>query len=105
MTFINHSNISLKHPDAFVISAGGILFEIEKFEVGAEFRQGFYKGKIQRIESESFTAKYDAGFSITYPLPFEITALKHLNLTDETMYKYGFWKRKRRSEYIQMCLF
>lgn len=104
MIFINSPDVACKHPNSYVIASGGILFEIDKFEENAEFRQNLTKGKIVNITVNSFDAKFDDGYTITYPLPFKITEHKNLSLSEEDMYLYGFWKRAKKQRLVQLSL-
>ena len=106
MSFVYHSGITKQHPNAFVIAVGGILFEIDEFKEGAEFRQRMDRGTITKITDDSFVANFEDGFSIKYPLPYEIYKSNgHLEMSDEFMYLYGFWKRqktKRKTEQLTL---
>lgn len=101
--FINTPEYSARHKKSFVIEAGGILLEVDEFKVGAEFRDQFSKGEIKKINEHSFITKWDEGFEIEYPLPYEVCKIKHLSLSEEDMYFYGF-KEKRKNEQISFFM-
>lgn len=92
MSFINSPQEQLKHPNAFIIASGGILFEVDEFKEGTELRNHFSKGIIKEIAEVYFIVQWDI-YSIKYPLPYKFIEYGHLGLTQDDMYLYDFEER------------